>query len=91
MTSLTSRLKVIIPSKVTKQISRLPKDYQQAVYASLKSLEENPHLGKKLEDQLQNKYSLRVGVYRIIYEIFKKELLILIVSVAHRKEVYKRR
>jgi len=91
MTPLTSGFKVIISNKVIKQISRLPKEYQRAVYASLKSLEENPFLGKKLEDQLQNKYSLRVGVYRILYEIFKKELLILIVSVGHRKEIYRRR
>lgn len=91
MAATISIFKVIIPNKVTKQISKLPKEYQRAVYESLKSLVENPQLGKKLEDKLQNNYSLRVGVYRIIYEIFKKELIILIVSVGHRKEVYKRR
>jgi len=90
MSSISSGYKVRIPSKVTKQISRLPREYQSAIYSSLKSLETNPYLGKKLEDELKDKYSLRIGVYRILYKIFKKELIILIVSVAHRKEVYRR-
>ena len=81
---------VIVPNKVKKQISKLPREYQKAVYYSLKSLETNPYSGKKLEDEVKDKYSLRVGVYRILYQIFKKELVILVVSVAHRKEAYRR-
>ena len=91
MSTLLQRYEVMVPGKVRKQISRLPIEYQKAVYSSLKSLEEDPFLGKKLEDQLKNKYSLRVGVYRILYEIFKEELIILVVSVAHRGEAYRRK
>ena len=90
MSSISSGYTVLIPRKVTKQISRFPKEYQRAIYSSFKSLETTPYLGKKLEDRIKDKYSLRVGVYQILYELFKKELVILIVSVAHRKEVYRR-
>ena len=91
MSPEVSKYKVIIPDKVRKQVSKLPREYQRAVYLTLKSLEENPYQGKKLEDQLEDEYSLRVGVYRILYQIFKKQLVVLVVSVAHRKDVYRRR
>ena len=90
MPFIPSGYKVIIPDKVKKQISRLPREYQKAIYSSLKSLETKPYSGKKLEDKIKDKYSLRVGVYRILYQIFKKELIILVVSVAHRKEAYRK-
>lgn len=82
---------VIIPKKVEKQIKSLPQVYINPVRNCLKSLKESPYQGKKLKDELKNKYSLRVGVYRIIYQIFKKELIILIVDISHRKEVYRRK
>lgn len=90
MSFIPSGYKVIIPNKAKKQISKLPREYQTAVYSSLKSLETNPYSGKKLEDKIKDKYSLRVGVYRILYQIFKKKLIILVVSVTHRKEAYRR-
>jgi len=36
-------------------------------------------------------YRIRVGDYRIIYEIFDRRLLVLVLKVGHRSEVYKRR
>ena len=37
----------------------------------------------------QNRYRLRVGDYRIIYEIQEQILLVLIVKIGHRREVYR--
>jgi mRNA interferase RelE/StbE len=55
------------------------------------SLAENPFPSgiKKLEgeDQL---YRLRVGDYRVLYQVHGKILLVLIVGVGHRREVYRR-
>ncbi|MBT9131357.1 MAG: Toxin RelG [Syntrophomonadaceae bacterium] len=53
------------------------------------SLKNNPFLGRSLKDKLKGKFSLRVGVYRIIYSIKKKELIIYILDTAHRREVYR--
>jgi mRNA interferase RelE/StbE len=39
----------------------------------------------------EEKYRVRQGVYRILYEILDTELTITVVKVAHRKDVYKRR
>ena len=51
-------------------------------------LTDNPRpLGcKKLKGQ--DEYRIRVGNYRVIYEIHYEALIVLVVRVAHRKEVY---
>jgi mRNA interferase RelE/StbE len=55
---------------------------------ALEALKSNPFLGKPLKDRLKGKYSLRVGVYRIIYSIEKKEIVIYVLDIGHRREVY---
>lgn len=45
--------------------------------------------GLPLRRNLSGLFKLRVGDYRIIYKIEKKEVIILIISVGHRREVYK--
>lgn len=45
--------------------------------------------GLPLRRNLSSLFKLRVGDYRIIYKIEKKEVIILIISVGHRREVYK--
>ena len=45
---------------------------------------------KKLRDG-DNLYRLRVGDYRVIYQIQEKRLIVLVIAVGHRAEVYRRR
>jgi len=54
-----------------------------------KQLTKNPNeLGKKLTGRFKGLYRYRYGDYRIIYQIFKKEITIVIVRVGHRKNIY---
>jgi len=50
-------------------------------------MEPRPPGSEKLS--AQERYRVRQGVYRIIYEIKNNELIVIIVKVAHRSEVYK--
>lgn len=45
--------------------------------------------GLPLRRNLSGFFKLRVGDYRIIYKIEKKEVIVLVISVGHRREVYK--
>lgn len=65
------------------------KELFQRIDNVLEALKVNPFLGKPLKDRLKGKYSLRVGVYRIIYSIEKQEITIYILDIAHRREVYR--
>ncbi len=65
------------------------KEAFKRIDAALELLKTNPFLGKPLKDKLKGKYSLRVGVYRIIYSIGKQELIIYILDIGHRREIYR--
>jgi len=82
--------KIEVHSKARKQLAKIDNRYQKAIRYSIDSLARDPFAGKKLDPPLDHLHSLRVGVYRILYQIFKKKLIILVVSVAHRKEAYRR-
>jgi len=73
-----------------KNFLRLPKSIQPKVEASLRKVYSNPLAGKKLLGNLEGEFSLRVGMFRIIYFVDKKNN-IWIETIRHRKEVYRRK
>ena len=81
---------VIIKASAQKQIAKLPAVYQNKVKTVILYLELNPrpHGYKKLIGS-NNIYRIRVGIYRIVYEVEDKQLLIYVFDVDHRKDVYR--
>jgi mRNA interferase RelE/StbE len=81
---------VEISSLAARQIKKLSPDIQQQVLAELAGLAEQPRPDgvTKLKGE-NNVYRVRVKKYRIVYEIFDDQLIILVVRVAHRREVYR--
>ncbi|MGI8419114.1 MAG: type II toxin-antitoxin system RelE family toxin [Candidatus Levyibacteriota bacterium] len=51
-------------------------------------IREFPFIGKPLSRELTGSFSYRIGVYRIIYKIDKKEKTIKIITAGHRENVY---
>jgi len=72
------------------QFKKLPKEVQIRLKHRIDILAENPFPRgvKKLSAQ-ENFYRLRIGDYRIIYQVQGKALLILILKLGHRKNVYR--
>ncbi len=64
------------------------KEAKKRIENKLKELKENPELGKPLVGKLSGLWSIRFGKYRAIYQIRKKELLIMILRLGHRKNIY---
>lgn len=79
---------VIILAKAKKELKRIPKSWQIRIYEKIKVLQKNPFAGKKLSGGLKDYYSIRVWPYRIIYQIYKKQLIIIIIKIAHRGSIY---
>lgn len=53
-------------------------------------LVENPHrVGKPLRDRLEGKYSARRGAFRIIYQIFDDRVVVRVIHIEHRRDVYR--
>jgi len=69
-------------------LKKLDKSDQLRIRDKLRALNDNPRLGKPLVANLAGFWSLRVGKYRIIYEIKEKELVVYVIRIGHRKNVY---
>ena len=61
----------------------------ERVKAAIHGLAEDPTQGKPLKLSLKGQWSYRIGSYRIIYIIEHKKLVVLILDIGHRREVYK--
>ena len=64
--------RVILSKTAEKDLSEIDKKYKPHILAALFDLRKNPYSGKKLEGKFKDCYSLRVGIYRIIYKLYKK-------------------
>jgi len=78
-----------IAPTVLKFLERLEKNITDRIIRAVDSLRTDPFLGKKLLGELGGFRSLRVGQYWIIYIIVEKKVLIQVVKIAHRREVYR--
>ncbi|MCX6748371.1 MAG: type II toxin-antitoxin system RelE/ParE family toxin [Candidatus Pacearchaeota archaeon] len=69
-------------------LKKLDKPEQERILDKLEDLKKNPELGKPLTGNLAGLWSLRIGDYRAIYQIRNLELLILVLKLGHRKNIY---
>lgn len=72
-----------------KKLAKFPKAILDKLNVEIPLLSSNPFLGKKLSGKLKGFYSWRVWPYRIVYTIVRKELIVIIVDIDHRKNIYK--
>jgi mRNA interferase RelE/StbE len=81
--------KIEIKKTAAKEIENLPSVVLKRVVTHIQELGNDPRpIGcKKLSGE--EKYRLRVGDYRILYEIEDEVVTVYVVKVAHRKEVYR--
>ncbi len=80
---------IVIPKPAQKQLDNISKIERDRLIVTLRSLADDPRPNgvKKLKGY-DNTYRVRVGDYRIIYEIKDRELIVLLLSVSHRKDAY---
>jgi mRNA interferase RelE/StbE len=81
---------IFIEKKAEKDLRRLPKNYQNKIIQKILNLKDNPKpIEARKITSLENYYRIKVGDYRIIYEINYKEKRVNIFRVRHRKEAYR--
>ena len=67
---------------------RQPEIYSRVVNA-LDELTQNPFQGKPLKGIFKGQFSYRVGSYRIIYSILHEKLIIFVINIDHRRDIYR--
>jgi mRNA-degrading endonuclease RelE of RelBE toxin-antitoxin system len=80
--------KLRISSRAESEIKKISHHHQKAIILAFTDIKEEPFLGKPLTRELTGKFSFRVGVYRIIYKVNKKDKVIDILTAGHRATVY---
>ncbi|WP_089730075.1 type II toxin-antitoxin system RelE family toxin [Candidatus Thiosymbion oneisti] len=78
-----------IKQNAQKSLAKISQPYQAKIIGSIRNLSNEPRPSgcKKLIGR--DAWRIRVGDYRVIYEITDNELVILIVHIGHRRKVYK--
>ena len=78
-----------IKSSAARDLERIPKADRLRLVQAIDRLRETPLAGGTLKGEFGGLRRLRVGHYRVIYEVFEKRLVVLVVRVAHRREAYR--
>ena len=75
--------------KAFKQLNKLPRVVSKSIYNRVGELTENPRGSNDKKLVGKPFYRLRIGDYRVIFDIKDQELVVLILEVGHRKDIYK--
>ena len=86
-----SRYRVEIARRATKALARLPRREQQRVRAAIDLLADDPRPpGCTAMAGEPHAYRVRVGDYGIVYEVLDDRLVVQVVRVRHRRDVYRK-
>ena len=73
-----------------KQLKKLPKDEQQRVATAITALGLDPYpQGSRKLMGYDDVFRIRIGRYRVLYSVSAQKLLIIILKIGHRKDVYR--
>ncbi len=80
---------ICILRRALRDISSLPKEYARLVSQHIEQLAGNPRPQDAKQLRGTTDYSLRVGVYRILYDIDDRAHIVTIYRIKHRREAYR--
>jgi len=81
--------KLVFKKSVSKDLRSIPNAEVARLLQRMQALQEDPRPVGSEKLSGQERYRIRQGVYRIIYEIADELLIVTVVKVGHRKHVYK--
>ena len=84
------KYRIEIKKSAVKELNRLPKKDLKLIISRIEALADNPRPPNSKKLCADEKYRIRQGKYRILYEIEDTVLIVYVVKIAHRKEVYRR-
>lgn len=86
---MKEKYRVLIEPAAWKEVMSYKEPLQERILGAIEELENEPRPSgcKKLKDQ-GGLFRLRVGDYRVIYDVKDKILVVLVVEVGNRKNIY---
>lgn len=85
------KYRVVLHAAVPGELRKLPKSTRAEVRDVIDGLssEPRPPSAARLKGR-SGAYRIRIGNYRLVYEVHATEIIVFVIGVAHRKEVYRR-
>lgn len=80
---------ISIKQSAAKSLEKISKPDRVRIIEAIDSLKINPGAGSVLKGELKGLRRIRVGHYRVVYEVEAGRLMILVVRIGHRGEVYR--
>ena len=84
------RYSIKIKRSAARELQRVPLSDRTRVSQAIDRLAESPMSGSPLKGGLKGIRRVRVGDYRVLYEVQETALVVLVVRVAHRRDAYRR-
>ena len=78
----------VLSKKAQKLLDKLPDSIAGPIIEAIADLEVNPRPFGHIKLRGRDGYRIRTGKYRIIYEIFERELIVDVIALGHRKDIY---
>ena len=82
---------VVFRKSVAKDLRRVPNDDVARILERIRSLANDPRPAGCEKLSGLERYRIRQGVYRIVYEVLDHKLVVLVVTIGHRRDVYRAR
>lgn len=79
---------LFIERSAQKELGKIAKPDRKKIAATIKDLESNPHPAGSKKLSGREAWRMRIGNYRVIYEINENNLIILVIKIGHRQGVY---
>ena len=80
---------VRIKRSAARELARIAKPARVRIAEAIDGLAGNPFTGIALKGELRGLRRIRVGEHRVVYEIREEELVVLVIRVRHRRDVYR--
>ena len=83
------KYRILVRKSVQKDLNGIPKKDVTRIVKAIGALAMDPRPPQSRKLSGEEKYRLRCGVYRVIYEIEDEELIVCVVRARHRKDIYR--
>lgn len=80
---------LVFKKSVAKDLRSIPKKDVARILQRIEALRDDPRGEGCLKLSAQERYRVRQGVYRIVYEIRENDLVVMVVKISHRSAIYK--
>jgi mRNA interferase RelE/StbE len=81
--------KIVLKKSVAKDLKNIPKNDVQRILSAIQQLADNPRPPQSKKLSGQERFRIRQGDYRILYTIEDNQLVVCVVKVGNRRDVYR--